>query len=96
MKWAVEWPEPRLLEERLHCAARCDSDLGWSEHMGVYVDSMENDFCGKFKAWPAGCYVVAPGPQLLYAATPPKGEIFFDMEQLFGFLQGLQLPSEAA
>lgn len=93
MKWAVEWPEPRSLEERLGRAQQCDKDLGWSNHMEVYVDGMSDGFCDSFKAWPAGCYVLGPGAKLLFAAAPKGDQIFFNMSELSTFLKQLH-PSE--
>lgn len=90
MKWAVEWPEPQTLEERLACARRCDEDLGWSPHVEVLVDDLDDELCVALGAWPAGGYVFAHGGQLLLACAPARGEIFFQEEELFAFLRALR------
>lgn len=77
MKWAVEWPEPTTLAERISCAAHCDTDLGWSPDVNLLVDTMDNDFCRTFRAWPAGCYVFSPARQLLFVGEPETHDIFF-------------------
>lgn len=89
MKWAVEWPEPKNLEQRIACAKRCDEDLGWSPTVQLFVDSMDDNFCKMFRAWPAGCYVLLPTRQLLFIGAPKTHEVFFDIERLFGFLRKL-------
>jgi len=92
MKWAVEWPEPKTLEERIARAERCDEDLGWSPHVALFVDGMCNDFCRTFSAWPTGCYVLSPTRQLLFVAEPETHEVFFDLEKLFEFLRTFLVP----
>lgn len=89
MKWAIEWPEPTSLEERIACAKRCDEDLGWSPEVKVFLDTMDNQFCEQFKAWPAGCYVFSPTRRLHFIGQPESQNIFFDLECLFGFLRKL-------
>jgi len=89
MKWAVEWPEPKNLEERVACAKLCDEDLGWSPTVQLFVDSMDDNFCTMFRAWPAGCYVLLPTRQLLFIGAPETHDVFFDIERLFGFLRKL-------
>lgn len=87
MKWAVEWPEPQSLMERIACAKRCDEDLGLSPIVQLFVDTMDNDFCKTFKAWPAGCYVLTSNRRLLFIGAPETHDVFFDIERLFGFLR---------
>lgn len=89
MKWAVEWPEPTCLEERIACAKRCDEDLGWSPEVQLFVDTMDNGFCKAFRAWPAGCYVLLPTRRLLFIGAPETHDVFFDVERLFSFLRRL-------
>lgn len=89
MKWAVEWPEPRSLEARVACAQRCEKDLDWSPEVQVFVDTMDDGFCNALGAWPAGGYVLEPGGRLLFVCAPPRDTIFFDTEELFGYLRGL-------
>merc|ERR1711879_29341 len=59
--------------------------------MEIFVDTMSNDFCQTFKAWPAGCYVLSPTRQLLFIGAPKTHEIFFDIESLFHFLRKVSL-----
>jgi len=87
MKWAVEWPEPRTLDERILRAKRCDEDLGWSPDVQMFVDDMDDLFCHSFGAWPAGCYVIDSKGRLLFVCAPPRQEVFLDMDDLFGYLR---------
>lgn len=87
MKWAVEWPEPQSLEARIACAQKCDQDLGWSPTVEVMVDGMGDDFCHGLGAWPAGGYVIGPDRRLLYVCAPSQSDVFFEEEQLFGYLR---------
>lgn len=87
MKWAVEWPEPKSLSERIACARACDSDLGWSPDVKLFVDDMDDCLCHSLGAWPAGCYVLDTTCNLLFVSAPPRGEIFADVEKLFEFLR---------
>ena len=89
MKWAVEWPEPRTLEERIACASRCDQDLGLSPEVTLFVDTMDNEFCRTFGAWPVGCYVLSPTRRLLFVGEPKTHDVIFDIEQLFSFFRKL-------
>jgi len=87
MKWAVEWPEPATLAERITCARKCDEDLGWSPEVLLLVDDMDNTFCKVFAAWPAGVYVLSPDRKLLFVGAPTTYDVFFDIEELFCFLR---------
>lgn len=87
MKWAIEWPEPQTLDARIACAQTCDADLGWSPQVRVLVDGMGDGFCHGFGAWPASGYVVNAEGELLFVCSPPKGEVFFDVQHLFAFLR---------
>lgn len=87
MKWAIEWPEPQTLDERIACAKKCDADLGWSPEVEVLVDGMDDGFCHSFKAWPAGGYVFDPNGHLLFVCAPPQGNVFFDVDELFQYLR---------
>jgi len=87
MKWAIEYPEPQSLEERIVRAKECDADLGWSPEVEVLVDGMNNSFCDAFKAWPAGGYVLDPEGHLLFVCAPPQGNVFFDVDNLFQYLR---------
>lgn len=89
MKWDVEWPEPKTLEERIACARTCDKDLGWSPAVEVLVDGMQDTFCEAFKAWPAGGYVLGGGGELLFTCAPPRNDVLFDVEELFAFLRSM-------
>ena len=89
MKWAVDWPEPRTLKERIACTSRCDQDLGWSPEVTLFVDTMDNEFCRTFGTWPVGCYVLSPTRRLLFVGEPKTHDVFFDIEQLFSFLRRL-------
>merc|ERR1712048_1515352 len=77
MKWAIEWPEPESLDARIACAQTCDTDLGWSPQVQVFVDGMEDSFCHSFGAWPAGGYVVDAAGELLFVCSPLQEDVFF-------------------
>lgn len=87
MQWAIEWPEPQSLDARIACAARCDSDLGWSPEVEVLVDGMDDSLCHTLGAWPTGGYVLGPEAELLFVCVARQGEARFDLDQLFQFLR---------
>merc|ERR1711972_196524 len=82
------------LEERIGRAKQCDDDLGWSPNVQLFVDTMDNQFCQTFRAWPAGCYVLSPTRQLLFIGAPKAHDVLFDCKELFDFLRNLTLPAE--
>mmetsp|Transcript_2951 Transcript_2951/g.4844 ORF Transcript_2951/g.4844 Transcript_2951/m.4844 type:complete len:113 (-) Transcript_2951:254-592(-) len=90
MKWAVEWPSPQSLDERLMYAKKCDEELGWSPVVEVLVDGMDDAFCHAFAAWPASGYVLGPSGRLLYVLAPENDEVFFRTDALIDFLSSLR------
>jgi len=89
MKWAVEWPRPVNLEQRVQYARTCVKDLQLGG-MRLLVDDMDNAFNACFGAWPTSYYILHH-TKLIYIGNPPPTEAFYDIHQLFDELDNLLL-----
>lgn len=91
MKWSVEWPRPKTLEERISYAKTCARELKMLPAFTVAVDGMDNDFNTAFRSWPTCYYVVAPGTKrLLYIGDARDDDVdyaSYDVRTLFAFLR---------
>jgi len=88
MKWSVEWPRPKTLEERMHYAAVCSRDLELPSDVPVYVDDTATDaFNGAFKAWPTCYYLVDREGRLVYTLECLEHEASYDMNEMFEFVE---------
>jgi len=85
MKWAVEWPRPRTLGERVDYALECRRALGVTGTMDLLVDDMNNAFDHAFRAWPTAYYLLN-GTTLSYIGDCEMDSASYNISKLIGQL----------
>lgn len=88
MAYSVQWPRPTCLEQRLAYAQTMAADLQMRPAFHVVVDSMDDAFNDKFKAWPQGIYVAQAG-KLVYSSESGGDSPGYDVQELFDFWRTL-------
>jgi hypothetical protein len=92
MKFAVEWPQPVSLEQRIGYAETCAASLKLKPDFEVFVDGMDDAFNSAFCSWPTCYYVIDSDATLLYIGGSDDSmtdRASYDVQNLFCKLRNI-------